>query len=371
MTIIPYNVILHDGTEWKTVHTSDVQLWGLDFIRRGFGVAVGNEGKTFIFDGAGWEQRTVIPPVDLRAVSGYPVPGILVAVAVADSGAEFRYYNGVWSGGRSKALEWRDVMGASPSVAYGVYGDLLMRWDTSAKQWYHFLAPPTLDFTRVWCVGENELWALGRDGIDNYTAYYDGATWSTHWLSSLEVPTDIWGADQHTVFVCADYGTVFGPAGPYSVIQPYQHLRGVWGIDGQHVWVVGENGTIVFFDGLDWTPMTSGTTVHLNAIDGSASSNILVVGDGGTMLRFDGGTWSPIDTGIDEDITMVSVRSSINMWAATAEGTVLRYDGDGWTTYDTGLPNIRHTAITAAAGSGVWIVGDRDFVLRFASPPSL
>jgi PKD repeat protein len=52
---------------------------------------------------------------------------------------------------------------------------------------------------------------------------------------------------------------------------------------------VGDNGTILAYDGVKWTCMASGTTVNLHGVWGDIGSGFFAVGDGGTIL-YSGGT---------------------------------------------------------------------------------
>ena len=53
-----------------------------------------------------------------------------------------------------------------------------------------------------------------------------------------------------------------------------------------------------------WTVMESGTTEHLNGIWGSASNHIFAVGDNGTILYYDGTSWSTVASPVSGDIVV-------------------------------------------------------------------
>jgi len=74
------------------------------------------------------------------------------------------------------------------------------------------------------------------------------------------------------------------------------NFRAAWG-DGEELWVAGERGTILHFDGSEWHPQVTGTSSTLNAIFGLAPNDIWAVGDDGTALHFDGNAWSPVGAG--------------------------------------------------------------------------
>ncbi|MBU2629613.1 MAG: hypothetical protein KKE61_13430, partial [Proteobacteria bacterium] len=72
-------------------------------------------------------------------------------------------------------------------------------------------------------------------------------------------------------------------------------LHGIWGNASDNIYFVGKSGTILHFDGSDFTTMTSTTTEDLNAIWGlpaqktnpNVSDNIFVVGNNGETLIYE------------------------------------------------------------------------------------
>src|SRR3569832_2924384 len=65
-----------------------------------------------------------------------------------------------------------------------------------------------------------------------------------------------------------------------------QDLWGVWGIHSNDVWVVGDSGTILKWDGSSWTTQASGTTRSLFAVRGVDTNNVWAVGEDGTILKW-------------------------------------------------------------------------------------
>jgi hypothetical protein len=84
-----------------------------------------------------------------------------------------------------------------------------------------------------------------------------------------------------------------------------ENLRGVWGFDTGEAFAVGDNGTILFYDGSRWVPMESGTTSDLVGVWGGSLAQVVVTGDNGTILLYDGSSWSPMESGTTEPIGAV------------------------------------------------------------------
>ena len=66
-------------------------------------------------------------------------------------------------------------------------------------------------------------------------------------------------------------------------------LNETWGTASDDVYVLGDEGTLVHFDGIAWTrvpgPHTNGTWNSLEAVSGSSSESVVAVGANGTILR--------------------------------------------------------------------------------------
>src|SRR5215471_8242835 len=74
-------------------------------------------------------------------------------------------------------------------------------------------------------------------------------------------------------------------------------LFAVWGSEASDVWMVGEAGTILHWDGSAWTSASSGTTNILRGVWGSGESDVWAVGDLGTIVHWDGSAWTGVSVG--------------------------------------------------------------------------
>jgi hypothetical protein len=62
------------------------------------------------------------------------------------------------------------------------------------------------------------------------------------------------------------------------------------------VFVVGDSGVVLRFDGAAWRPQATPTTRDLRGIWGRGPTEVYAVGDSGTVLRFDGVRWQSVPT---------------------------------------------------------------------------
>lgn len=70
----------------------------------------------------------------------------------------------------------------------------------------------------------------------------------------------------------------------------------------RNVWAVGASGTILRWNGADWSLQQSGTDKVLRDVWGTEASNAWAVGDGGIILRWNGTVWSQVASGTEERI---------------------------------------------------------------------
>ena len=68
-----------------------------------------------------------------------------------------------------------------------------------------------------------------------------------------------------------------------------------------------------------------------STLPGSSSSDIFAVGDNATILHYDGKSWSPMDSGTEKYLTKVRGLGSDRVYAVGDDGLVIRYDGEKWT----------------------------------------
>jgi hypothetical protein len=118
-------------------------------------------------------------------------------------------------------------------------------------------------------------------------------------------------------------------------------LNAVWGTAVNDVYVVGDNGVILHYDGTSWSSMTSGTQANLEGIWGISSKNIFAVGWSSTgtytgyILHYNGNSWSTLKTvpdvsfyGVGGTGSYVCASGSDN---AINKGVIYLKEGSAWT----------------------------------------
>lgn len=149
-------------------------------------------------------------------------------------------------------------------------------------------------------------------------------------------------------------------------------LNRVWGSGSGDVWVTGNKGTLLHYDGRTWTQPTESKgfdTGYLGGIWGTGPRDIYVAGSQ-KILHFDG-KWERSWAG-EVDLTAVGGKQG-DIWAVGAVGALLRLkdgkwepngpDGKPWIPAEAGKVLLRGTGVTP---DGVlWAIGDDGTALRF------
>ena len=136
---------------------------------------------------------------------------------------------------------------------------------------------------------------------------------------------------------CEQFGWVSVDPGVASV-----ELRAIWGADANHIFAVGMLGTILTWDGLEWTKMTvPPATSHLYGVWGRSATDVYAVGDFATVLHYDGTTWTAMATGLPTvNYFRAITGDAANLYIAGTEmanppsvtaGIVARFNNNQWT----------------------------------------
>jgi hypothetical protein len=145
-----------------------------------------------------------------------------------------------------------------------------------------------------------------------------------------------------------------------------QRLSGVWGSSATDVFAVGDNGTILHYDGRDWTPMESGSTHQHLGIWGSSGLEVFAVSPymGSPVLHYDGVGWFPVPTGTEWGYWDIWGSSGSDVFAVGTWGNTLHYDGFTWTPVSTPLGEYLH-GIWGSSGVDVFAVGSNGRILYY------
>jgi len=149
-------------------------------------------------------------------------------------------------------------------------------------------------------------------------------------------------------------------------------LFAVWGSSASDVYAVGNIGTILHYNGTDWSAETSNTTGQLLSIWGPSSTNIYAVGkeesgiNKATLLRKKtaGGAWEfeelkdyITEVFYDYDIYTVWGYAANKVYAGDIYGELFFFDGTGWLKIDPGpgVGSVQITGIWATTSTNIFV----------------
>lgn len=409
-----------DGRSWCHLSTGATTalrgVWGFGDDRV---FVVGDEGAVVHFDGRSWRLQRSGTSATLFSVWGASPSAVF---AVGANGTILRWDGQRWrgaasiAGGRLMALSGH---GAEMAIAAGE-GGLVVRWDGASWERLQVgirddIVDLWVDADQVsWLVTRNDgLYRLGRDGGLAERVPVEGGLFSGIWGAGehrflvgrfgavrrlnveggggdeLSTGSDahfraLWGSAEDDLYVVGEHGTIMRFDGqrwwsqsslPRAGLadgagfggrpgRPQGGFHGVWGIPNEVLLLVGFGGTILSWEGDEWRTRESGTEERLVDVWGTSPTNVWAVGDHGTVLRFDGEQWSAVEVETTEDLEAVWGSGAEDVFIVGAAGTILRWDGEAMHLQ----LGITHASLHDVWGSGpsnVWAVGHSGTVLRW------
>jgi hypothetical protein len=350
-------------------------LLSIHASRPGWAVATGQTGRVVTFDGSDWDSGQLFTADDLTAVW----TGTLGAEIWGTEGAHYMYVMGWRVLCVSDVEDWDGVHVYERDKAYGLLDGELWKYENGVWNLSTFIED--IHLGGLFAVGDTKIWAYNipvPPDIDCFAYYFSDAPRRSFHLSSMDVPNDIWCADEDSVIMVGPYGSTwrYDPGisnfVPGSAGTSTKDLNAVWGASWSDIYAVGNEGTIVHSgDGAEtWTEMASNTAVNLNDVWGWDDNHLVAVGDNGTVMVYSPpaspGQWAPISvpTGVSENLHHVWAGDSDNIWVSDGGDLIMRFDGSAWTRYG-GLPNVRVKGISGNATTQPIFVCDEDFVFQY------
>lgn len=102
-------------------------------------------------------------------------------------------------------------------------------------------------------------------------------------------------------------------------------LSSIWGTSDRSIWAVGQEGTILHWDGLRWRQQISDTSAGLTGVWGTSDSDVWAVGYFGTVVHWDGMSWQRSSSGTMKDLHGVwTAGASSAVWAVGSGGMILK-----------------------------------------------
>jgi len=197
------------------------------------------------------------------------------------------------------------------------------------------------------------------------------AAWERWSLPGDDALYGVWGSSSTDVFAVTMRGTVLHYDGinwsSMTTGNP-TWFKDVWGTSAIDVFAAGLYGTILHYDGSTLSAMSSGTTQQLNGVWGTSASDVFAVGlqsesTQGIILHYDGSAWTSMAS-TTYWLSDVWGSSSSDVFAVGPYGTIIHYDGSIWSAMASGT-DLQLNGVWGTSPSNVFAVGDEGVILHY------
>jgi hypothetical protein len=151
--------------------------------------------------------------------------------------------------------------------------------------------------------------------------------------------------------------------------QTAQHIHGVFVLDSNTAWAVGDGGTILRRGATGWSAENSTVGDDLRGVWARSATDVWAAG-GSPIVRFDGGAWKSSSAAVKGKLTGLSgvpvgAASSL-LWAVGDDGAILE-GGSGGGFQLLQILGAPLRAVYARSSTEVWVAGDGGAVWRGGS----
>lgn len=257
------------------------------------------------------------------------------------------------------AFSLNDVWSFGPNDVWVAASSGILHFD--GEIWTEEELPVTTSTTGLFGFTPDDLWACGGTSI----LHYDGASWTLvddtaqHGLDGL---TSIWASSADDVWVVGDDGIAVNWNGATSTrtLTGATFASHVFGFSPTDIYVLG-TFDLVHYDGSEWTAVDTGLFGGDGEVWGTAADDIWVLPDDDTAAHFDGSTWELVEIDTIGDLSALWGLASDDIWAAGSPGSVAHYNGERWTEVQhqkIGSPQLRlFFGVHASGPDDIWAVG--------------
>jgi hypothetical protein len=391
-------IIVHwDGAEWLAVPSETTNtLYSVVAVSPTLAYCVGSGGIILKWDGGTWKPQHSPTTHDLFGVTIATDP-----IAVGAHGTIVRSVGGVidWTLDASPVINDLHSVAqqlGNTAVAVGNIGTVLefdgVSWNVIVSGTSQNLYNVTTYGTRITAVGaagtiihfNGAVWATQASGVtyDMYAVWansdldglaggqdtpilsWNGAAWVTDpfdtGLQNIPTLNAIFALAIDDMWVVGNRGTVLhwdGIKFTKQFLPTNAVLNDIWASGDNDIWAVGEiftEGQVWHFDGISWTLSFTVPTGFVESVWGTGINQIWIGGESGpgvgAIWHFDGFTWTLSTIPVSPPIGKIRGWDGQHIWAVS-DGTVLFFDGLTWSTFtvpaDLGISLLHGLAVTS------------------------
>ena len=190
-----------------------------------------------------------------------------------------------------------------------------------------------------------------------------GQTWTTQ-NSNTGFPLNcVWGLDENNVWIGGNTGIILKYNGTSWApsTATIGNVLSLWGVDDANIWACA-GSSVRKFNGTSW--ITQATQAGgLFGLWGVDASNIWVVG-AASIRKYDGTSWAIQVSGSTVTFRGVWGTDASNIWAVGSGGAIWKYNGSSWT------PQTSNTTenlfgVWGTDALNVWAVGANGTILKY------
>jgi len=199
--------------------------------------------------------------------------------------------------------------------------------------------------------------------------------WQVQWQNPLpqgNTLNAVASVSDQLMIAVGNNGTIIHWNGSEGQIQKRltaENLNDIFVVSSSEIYVVGENETFLFYDGIDWQREFPFSPLGINCIWGPDSEHLFAAGDQATFFMRENGIWHPIFKGDSDDPEFYDI------WGASKErifivggylsqGVV--YEWDGSTVSSMSIPDCKTLyCIWGTDENNVFAAGDGRVILHF------
>jgi photosystem II stability/assembly factor-like uncharacterized protein len=308
--------------------------------------------------------------------------------------------------GNPDDIWFRNVFAKGPGGVFAVghknaasYGMIYTSgiWYYDGSMWISFGGEKFRRYERIYDVWMNEPncvffvggYAVKPGNVRGLVLHYDGVKWSETDLQNCGALNSVWGNAGDDIFAVGDEktilhynGSIWSKTTALSERVEYVDFQDVWAGGPNDVFVVGGHdiltryAVILHYDGVKWSETILRDCGPLNSVWGTGPNEVFAVGDDATVLHYDGSSWSRMAAPGSRycDLEGVWASGPNDIFAAGGTGPrdngpwILHYDGSRWSRMKTPTSLGCATELNGIWGRGpddVFAVGNSGLILHY------
>ena len=209
---------------------------------------------------------------------------------------------------------------------------------------------PSAAFLGIWGPSASELYIVGGSSLENggRILRYDGEAFKTETVPEGPLLWWVHGIDSDHVWAVGEGGRILRKQGEDWTdespdIDERLVLWGVWAAAPDDIWAVGGSvrrngpkGVVLRSDGNgQWRRVEDAffpSELNLYKVWGSRNDDVYIVGEGGVVLHFDGRIYRRLDTGVSDLIFTIHGTDTDRVAVGGSDvGQIFSLDARGWT----------------------------------------